>query len=245
MILYFCDVGKRSILIQDIGECTFIKSKRSKKIRIKVEPHKPVTTYIPTYVSYDFAYNYLLSKKEWLKKAKDKIAEIERQRTIFTPETVYFTRFHQLKINPNQKTRLTAKIENGLINVFCPEEVQLDNREVQEFIKKAIIETYRIEAKQILPKKLHELAVKYGYNYNKVAIKNLKSRWGSCSSKNNINLNLHLVRLPGHLMEYVLVHELVHTMHKNHGIEFWNALNKHVKNAKKLQHELRNYSVEL
>jgi hypothetical protein len=121
---------------------------------------------------------------------------------------------------------------------------QIENKEVQEFIRKVIIEVYRIEAKQILPKQISELATRYGYQFNKIAIKNLKSRWGSCSSKNNINLNLHLVRLPKHLMEYVLLHELVHTVHKNHGIEFWKELDKHVGNAKALQYELRNYSIE-
>lgn len=237
-------MGKKSILLEEIGECTFIKSKRSKKIRIKVEPHKPVITYFPPYISYEFAYKFLISKKEWLKKAKFKIAEIEKQKTIFTEDTIFSTHAHKLSIKYHSKPNLKAKISGNNINICCPIGVDIEKNEVQDFIRKAIIETYRIEAKQILPQKLEELAMQHGYNYNKVFIKNLKSRWGSCSSKNNINLNLHLVRLPEHLMEYVLLHELVHTIHKNHGIEFWEKLNQHVGNAKVLQRQLRNYSVE-
>ncbi len=244
MILYFCIVGKKIIFLEGIGECVFVKSKRSKKIRIKVEPHEPVTTHIPYFVSYDTAYQFVSTKKEWIKKAKSKISEIENQRTSFTPETEFSTLYHKLSIGFHQKPKLTARINKGIIKISCPNDLEINNPEVQEFIRKAITETFRREAKQILPKKLNELAIKHHFQYNNVTIKNLKSRWGSCSSKNNINLNLHLVRLPEHLMEYVLVHELVHTIHKNHGITFWRTLDKHVGNARELQRELRAYSLE-
>ena len=54
----------------------------------------------------------------------------------------------------------------------------------------------------------------------------MKSRWGSCTSENSINLNSWLVLLPDHLIDYVILHELVHTIHKNHSPEFWNYLDR-------------------
>jgi len=91
--------------------------------------------------------------------------------------------------------------------------------------------------------RLEELAIKYGFEVSKVTIKNNKSRWGSCSKKNNINLNLHLIRLPEHLSDYVLLHELVHTIHKNHSNKFWNQLDMITGSAKSLDRELKQYRI--
>jgi predicted metal-dependent hydrolase len=76
-------------------------------------------------------------------------------------------------------------------------------------------------AKAALVAQLNNLAEKHGFSYNRVFIRNQKTRWGSCSSKNNINLNVNLVRLPGELADYVIIHELVHTRIKNHSKRFW------------------------
>lgn len=93
--------------------------------------------------------------------------------------------------------------------------------------------------------RLETLAVKFGFTYNKVFIRNQKTRWGSCSSKNNINLNIKLVKLPKELIDYVILHELVHTQIKNHSKNFWAALNKIVENAKALNSELKKYKLEI
>jgi len=93
----------------------------------------------------------------------------------------------------------------------------------------------------VLVERLNELARKHDFTYNRVFVKNQKTLWGSCSSANNINLNANLVRLPGELRDYVIVHELVHTRHKNHGKIFWKALNRIVGDGKRLQRQLRQY----
>lgn len=82
------------------------------------------------------------------------------------------------------------------------------------------IETLREVAKEVLPKRLQELAAKYSFEYNSVRIKHNSSNWGSCSRKGNINLNLNLVRLPDELRDYVILHELCHLRHPNHGPQF-------------------------
>lgn len=78
----------------------------------------------------------------------------------------------------------------------------------------------RAEAKAFLPGRLRELAAMYGFEFNQVRIKHNVSNWGSCSSKGNINLNLNLMRLPEHLRDYVMLHELCHLKQMNHGPEF-------------------------
>ncbi len=82
------------------------------------------------------------------------------------------------------------------------------------------IEVLRKRAKAELPPRLAELASRYGFVYNRVAIKHNASNWGSCSARSNINLNLNVVRLPKVLQDYVLLHELCHLRHQDHGHAF-------------------------
>jgi len=97
------------------------------------------------------------------------------------------------------------------------------------------------QARRQLVARLDELAGRHGLTYNRVFVKNQKTLWGSCSSANNINLNVNLVRLPDDLRDYVLLHELVHTQHKNHSKAFWKALGDLVGDARGFQRQLRQY----
>jgi len=97
-------------------------------------------------------------------------------------------------------------------------------------------------AKEFLEGRIKELADKFGFVYNKITIRNQKTRWGSCSGKNNINLNMQLMNIPNHLIDYVLLHELVHTIVKNHSPLFWITLDRYVGNAKAIDKELKKYS---
>lgn len=103
----------------------------------------------------------------------------------------------------------------------------------------------RRQARAIIVKRLNELASQHGFSYNKVSIRNQKSRWGSCSGQNNLSLNVKLVLLPPELADYVILHELVHTRVKNHGKKFWSELNKYVGDAKALRRKLNTYKIGL
>ncbi|GBF23159.1 hypothetical protein tpqmel_0563 [Candidatus Gastranaerophilus sp. (ex Termes propinquus)] len=104
-------------------------------------------------------------------------------------------------------------------------------------------EHLRAQAKEYLPKKLQQLADMHGFKYKKVTIKNMRSRWGSCSYFNNINLNLNLMRLDEDLIKYVLLHELVHTVEKNHSAKFWALLQKHLPEALELRKKLKSRTI--
>lgn len=97
------------------------------------------------------------------------------------------------------------------------------------------------EAKARLRDRLAGLAGLYGFTYNRVYIRRQRTRWGSCSAKNNINLNLRILLLPRILQDYVLLHELVHTRIKNHSPEFWKELDRLVGDAKGLRGRLGKY----
>jgi len=115
--------------------------------------------------------------------------------------------------------------------------------DAQEFLSEKDIELLRKEAKEYLPQRTEQLANEHGFSYISVTVKNLSSRWGSCSAKNRINLNIHLMRLPQNLLDYVILHELTHTIHKNHGKDFWQALDNLTDGkAKQLKDEIKKYS---
>ena len=107
--------------------------------------------------------------------------------------------------------------------------------------KNKLPEIDRKVARKILCRRIGELAQLHNFVYNRVSIRKQKTRWGSCSSKNNINLNMNLLHLPSELMDYVLLHELVHTRVKDHSKDFWDELNAVVPNARQIDKKLKDY----
>ena len=87
---------------------------------------------------------------------------------------------------------------------------------------------------------------KHSFSYNRAGFRCQKTRWGSCSGKNNISLNVNIVFLPEELQDYVLLHELVHTKVKNHSRKFWAELDKYTEGqAKELSKKLKKYQIRL
>lgn len=103
----------------------------------------------------------------------------------------------------------------------------------------------KVKAKKKLTNRLKQLAVQHGFTYNKVYIRNQKTRWGSCSSNNNISLNIKLVLLPDELVDYVILHELMHTRIHDHSKRFWAELDKYVGDGKVMAKKLTGYGVGL
>ena len=97
------------------------------------------------------------------------------------------------------------------------------------------------EAMKQLTDKVNRLAREHGFTFNRVTIRNQKTRWGSCSRNGNISLNVKLVLLPKDLVNYVILHELVHTRIHNHGKRFWEELDRYVENSRSKASRLRKY----
>ena len=102
----------------------------------------------------------------------------------------------------------------------------------------------RHEALRVLPKRLAALAARYGFSYTRVTVRDMRTRWGSCSSERRISLALSLMTLPEHLIDYVLLHELCHTVEMNHSQQFWLLMDRVTDGqAQKLRRDLRKQSV--
>ena len=162
-------------------------------------------------------------------------------------------------IKNNRAKRIVISVKPDFVRVTVPRRQTMKN--AQKFVEQKIdwIKTHsknmqllrkkseelpkikREEAREKLGKRLSELAQKYNFQYNRVSIRNQRTRWGSCSSKDNISLNMKLLHLPENLIDYILLHELVHTRVKNHSKDFWNELETVVPNARTIDKQLREY----
>ena len=97
----------------------------------------------------------------------------------------------------------------------------------------------RLKAKKYLPERTRFLAEKYGFQIGRIALRNQKTRFGSCSYKNNINLNINLMNYEFDVIDYVILHELIHTKIKNHSKDFWFEVEKYCPNYKELRKKLK------
>lgn len=100
----------------------------------------------------------------------------------------------------------------------------------------------REHARAFVHDRIKVLNAPYGFQYNKIAIRNSSSRWGSCSTKKNLNFNYKIVLLPPELADYIIVHELCHLQELNHSPNFWALVAGSVPNYVTLRHALRKVS---
>lgn len=98
---------------------------------------------------------------------------------------------------------------------------------------------YKEETRKLVYKRLTHFNQYYHLSWKRIAIKNTKSRWGSCSAKKNLNFSYKLALLPQELTDYVIVHELCHLEELNHGEKFWGLVSKTIPNYKLLRKELK------
>lgn len=111
--------------------------------------------------------------------------------------------------------------QDGSFVIYVPDTAPLGtdrgNRQANAFLTGAM----RMLAKSILPRMVRTLAQRHDLRFGRITVKNMWSRWGSCSSLGNVNLSIWLLLAPGELVEYVVLHELAHLNEMNHSPRFW------------------------
>lgn len=228
-------MASQVVQLKHIGNVTFSQNKRSKSIKVSVKADKSVLVSFPFYVSGKDALAFTQKNEKWIKQQQNKM---ELRKTKIEPNSIIKTKLHTIKIIPGEEYKV--EINENKVEIFI---VDFNSDEANEFLEHYMTEVYRFEAKRLLPVRLTELARKHGFDFNKVTIRNNRRNWGSCSSRNNISLNLQMMKLPVELIDYILIHELVHTEIKNHGATFWERLNE-VSNgkARELAKQVKQYS---
>lgn len=171
-------------------------------------------------------------------------------------------------IRSSRKTMVLEIIKDGTILVRAP--YRMPESEIRRFIqeKSDWIEKHvqRIEERQrtlppvegltmkdirkladqasvVIPKRVEYFAEKIPVTYGRITIRNQKTRWGSCSSKGNLNFNYQLYYLPEELLDYVVIHELAHRTHMNHSKEFWAEVEKYCPDYRQRRERLSTYAL--
>ncbi|WP_372950147.1 M48 family metallopeptidase [Mariniphaga sp.] len=221
---------------KSIGPVTFFRNRRSKNIKISVKPDKSVLISFPFFVSEKEVLSFLAKNETWIRKHQEKA---KAQQKSFDEGFLLKTKMHTVSLRKGLVTG-EVNVKNNEVTI-CINDFQADNARLA--VEHTLTQIYKVEAHYLLPKRLKELAQKHGFSYNKVSIRNNKRNWGSCSSRNNISLNLQMMKLPDELIDYILLHELVHTEIKNHSELFWKKLDQITGNkARQLAREVKKYS---
>ncbi len=221
----------KNILIENKYPVSLIKRKGSKSIRLTYSPINGLRVTFPVWVSYSYAIKFVNTKIEFIKKNYSDYRGIS--------EDFKIASLYQVKFIKTENEKIYHKINADQLEIYFPSRYDIYDQIVQNYTKKISLKILREEAEFYLPKRLKYLADLYGFNINKINVRVLKSRWGSCDTKQNITLNLYLMQLPGHVIDYVLVHELVHTINMSHNSIFWNKVGSFIPNYKQIKKELR------
>lgn len=226
--------GVQSDPANELPPVEYVRRKRQKYIRIRVKPERVIVS-APAFTSVRQMERFLSEKKSWVLKTLHKIearSQSEQAVKKFNEGyLLYEGNWTPFTIKPAASAKLAGVSVNGGYIVFMLP-VHVDEK---EFIRKLYTEF----GAGILSQRFNEIAIKTGFVYKRVSVRNQKARWGSCSAKKNINLNWRLIKCPRFVQEYIFIHELCHLIHMNHSKAFWNLVESHYPERKKAEKWLR------
>lgn len=224
---------QKLFLTDELGEVVVNKRRGGRYLRLRIKPNGQVYVTIPDWTPYKAGLEFALSRRQWIEQHRPK----QTQAILKNGDLI--GKWHILEIRRGNFATIRTRLTDRTVLINAPLVVEADL--LQAKIAKAAERALRQEAETELADRLSQLASRHGYSYKSVAIKRLTSRWGSCSTDRRISLNYFLMQLPWELIDYVILHELVHTRHMNHGPAFWKELAGLVDEPKKLQRTVRAY----
>lgn len=196
--------------------------------------HGEIRVSLPFFVPYSLGIQFVKSKSDWIKKHRP----AENQPLA---NGARIGKAHRLYFEPVSGPKVTTRVKNTLIVIQHPLNMSASEPDVQAAATKAAQRALKKEADRLLPQRLEHLAREHGFSYKSVRTKRLTSRWGSCSHEKEIILNTYLMQVPWELIDYVILHELVHTEHLNHSSAFWARFHEVLPDAKKRRKTLKSY----
>lgn len=134
--------------------------------------------------------------------------------------------FVPLYVSDNEIERMVISKSKWIDEHMLKVQSTIDERSKLEKITFEQLKELEDQAVEYIPKRVKYYAEKENFVYNKITIKNLVSRWGSCSTKGNLNFNCLLMLTPDYVIDYIVVHELCHLREMNHSEKFWAEVEK-------------------
>jgi predicted metal-dependent hydrolase len=219
-----------------VDDVEVVRSERATKPRIDMNIHG-MKVVIPQGMKLD-PETLIERKRNWIEKKQKKFDELRSripERTFEDGEEwPYKGENHLLKLNDFNESR----VENQTL--------KLSRADVEKNgVKDALEDLYREEAREFIESTVREYTEKLGVQYDTLRIKNQKTLWGSCSSKNNLNFNWRMIMAPPDKAEYVIIHELCHLRQPNHSSKFWNLVARYCDRPKQKARWLKEHAVEL
>lgn len=219
-------------MLSDGTPLNIYKRKSSRGLRLTIAPDGTVKVSIPRWTAFAAGQRFAESHMEWIKTQKRPVAHLTGGQQV--------GKAHRLRFQAKPgAAKVTSRIQSTEVVVYYPPELSVSHPEVQVVAQRASLRALRGQAESLLPQRLDSLAAEHGFTYNKVTIKQMRSRWGSCDRHRNIVLNLFLMQLPWEQIDYVLLHELTHTEVLRHGPDFWQAMERVLPDVKQLRKAVR------
>ena len=210
-----------------------LKRGMRKTILLRVTSECKVEVLAPRRISQAFIDGFVESKREWIEKCLEKKAELARQRAAYRMDTLFF-------LGREYPVRL-GKEQEVLFDGSC---FRVPRCEMEE--RRALVKAwYRQQGLEILKKRVQIWAEKMGAEYASVKITDARTRWGSCSGKNQLNFSWRLLFASGRAVDSVVIHELAHTMVHAHSAEFWEIVARYCPDYQEIQEELKALSEKL
>lgn len=228
----------KTVRLPDIGQVLLVKNRMAKSLKISLGADGVIKVTIPPWVPFHVGLEYVHTKKDWIVENHKPSQPLQHGMQIGKQHLLYINK------DPS-KTKISSRIGSSILHVSYPSSYLWDSPEVQDTARKLAIRALRKQADELLPPRLEMLAEEHGFEFASVSVRQLKSRWGSCNSKKEIVLNIYLMQLPWALIDYVLLHELVHTKAMHHGTDFWKIFEAVLPGARQRRKDLKDYNPKL
>jgi predicted metal-dependent hydrolase len=204
--------------LPEVGDVVISRRKGTKNIKLSVSSAGKVRVSIPSWMPFRAAELYISTNKQWI------LDHSQNKKSTLITEGVAIGKAHRVSFVLSDTGKIQTRLTHTKVIVKIPPGVSTSTDEVQQKAATACKKALRQESERLLPIRLRALASKHGFDYSSVKVKSLKTRWGSCDSKQNICFNLFLIQLPWDIIDYVIMHELQHTKMMHHKPEFWQEL---------------------
>ncbi len=226
-----------SIVDKEFGEIKIRKNKLARSVKLSVGVDGSLRALIP-YYSPEFAVQRLINHNR---------TQIREMLALHNAKNIYkngdlIGKTHTLFFRYFCGEEIKISLDGNQILVQIPQELAFENPLVQSEIRKTLSKILRKQAKAYLPRRIDFLAEKYGFSFKRLRFSHTGTRWGSYSSNGTISLNIALMNLPHHLIDYVIIHELCHTRQMNHSSKFWQEVKKYCPDYKKCVQEIKQFS---